>query len=361
MKLFENAENEVQEQTQETAEVKTEAVFDQNTYSKVQEFCIENAVQLNKDQISKLKNIFVKEAVTEEVVEESQDAPASDNSAVKDEDFKTEENSRGDDPTIDMAKDDSSQTGGEPCPCHIEDEIEKQEKNDEFVNDYDEDVKKNESAELENNQYVTMLETFVRTGVKLDDEQIEALKEEFLLEATDAKKSRRKFIDDIRKKVQKIFAEEGIKMFLQETPNAKKFKNGETDTFNLRFDAESKGLRVAAGILTGGQSELFRAMSSGSNTNLSSQNAINQFIDDCEDDIANAIKEAGSANGFDAELVRISINGIKVKATLNEDGWNALKDRKENKKAEKVDARETRKEIKAEEKEAEKAAKRAGR
>ena len=340
MKLFENAENEIQEQ-------KLRSQLAEAQYASLIEFCITNNISLDENQRGDLRNIC-----------EEASAPSSDNSAIKDVDFKTEENSRGNDPTIDAAKGDSTQTGGEPCPCHIEDEIEKQQKNDEFVNDYDEDVKKNESAN-DTSDYISVLEYFISNGVKLDDYQMEALEEQFLCEATDAKKSRKKFIDDIRKKVQKIFEEEGIRMFLQETPNAKKFKNGESDTFNLRFDSESKGVRVFAGIMSGGMSELNRAMySNGSNASLASQAGINQLIEDCEDDLAAVIEQAGKDNGFDAELVRININGLKVKAVLNEDGYNALKDRNENKRANRIDARENRRDIKKSEKEEERAAKR---
>lgn len=347
MKLFENSENEIQRQD---VEPKMETVFDQEGYTKIQEFCIENAIQLNKDQIESLKEIFVseQEVQQEEEVEEGT-APSSDNSAIKDEEFKTEENSRGDDPTIDAAKGDSTQTGGEPCPCHIEDEIEKQQKNDEFVNDYDEDVKKNESTDISDNKYVSMLETCVKTGVQMNEDQLEAFKEEFLLEAkSESFKARKKFIDDIRKKVQKIFADEGIKLFLQETPNAKAFKNGESDSFNLRFDRDSKGMRIAAGILSGGQSELYRAFGSGTSNNRADQEALKDFIDDCEEDVAKAIEDAGKANGFDAELTRISMNGIKVKAVLNVSGIEANDKMKENKKAEREEKKEAKAAMKAE-------------
>ena len=126
MKLFENAENEIQEQ-------KLRSQLAEAQYASLIEFCITNNISLDENQRGDLRNIC-----------EEASAPSSDNSYIKDTDFKTEENSRGNDPTIDAAKGDSTQTGGEPCPCHIEDEIEKQQKNDEFVNDYDEDVKKNE-------------------------------------------------------------------------------------------------------------------------------------------------------------------------------------------------------------------------
>lgn len=148
MKLFENAEN-----ANKASEF---------TYNAMIQFCMEQGLMLNKDQIEALKG--VSEACGANC------CPPSDNSAVKDEEFKTEENSR-DEEVIDAAKDDSTQKGAEPDPEKIEDAIEKEEKNDEFVNDYDQDVKKNESA-----TYDRVLNFCIENGIILSSEGAEELK-----------------------------------------------------------------------------------------------------------------------------------------------------------------------------------------
>jgi hypothetical protein len=312
MKLFENAET--QEVNVNTEEVSVQEAADQ-AYLKIATFMVENGIQLNSDQIDSLKN-----TITESVVNEgecSNCAPSSDNNQIDDKEFKTAANSQ-DEEVVDAAKDDSSQKGADPCPQHIEDAIEKEEKNDEFVNDYDEDVKKNESAEEDSSMYTSMLETFVLNGVQLNMDQLDALKEEFLLESKDPeKKNRKKVVNAIRKALQKDMNNEGIKMWVVESPNCKAFKKGESDKFNLKFDFQPKGLRIAAGIATAGATELGRAMGSGATAGRASQEAVSAYLEK-EDEIAELVASVGKENGFEASLVRASINGFTIKAVATE-------------------------------------------
>jgi hypothetical protein len=112
----------------------------------------------------------------------------------------------------------------------------------------------------------------------------------------------------------------------------------------LQFSSESKGMRIYQGIMSYGTSELNRALyAHGTNNSRADQEALRDFIADNEDEIADVIEEAGKANGFDAELVRISLNGIKIKAVLTGDAI----DTNDNMKAVKKQEREEEKEKKA--------------
>ena len=301
MKLFENAENqEVNVNTEVTVEETTETVEETvNPVTKMREFMVEHGAKCTIEEVKALV--------------ESDAAPSSDNNQIDDKEFKTTANSQ-DEEVIDAAKDDSSQKGADPCPQHIEDAIEKEEKNDEFVNDYDQDVKKNVAAEEEDSTYMSMLETFVMNGVQMDQEQLDALKEEFLLEAKDPeKKGRKAVVNAIRKAIQKDMNNEGIKMWVVESPNCKDFKKGNSEKFNLKFDFQPKGLRVAAGIATAGASELGRAMGSGATAGRASQEAVSAYLEK-EDEIADLVAKVGKEHGFEASLVRASINGFTIKA-----------------------------------------------
>jgi hypothetical protein len=275
MKLFENAEQYIKEQND---------TLNEEAYANIISYVLENGISMTSDQILGLRKLCMES--------DCGCCPSSDNSAIDDKEYNTTANSQ-DDEIIDASKGDSSQSGSDPCPQHIEDAIEKEEDNDEFVNDYDEDVKKNESAE---DMYAAALEMFMRNGVTLDSEQLDALREEFLLEAKDS--SRANFVKDIKKYLKtELKKEAGIDVGISDTPSSKNFVKGGDTTFNLKFNQHAAAKAYWLGVQN----------SSATNGQLAA------YIEDSEDDIKDRVKAIGSANGFKAHVVSVTINSIKIK------------------------------------------------